>query len=128
MPSRGFQSFFSELTQISPVFDTFGWKIFVVKYAILNIRFVITESKKQSTMFTFGRRSGIVPSEHKLASEHTILVGRVFRPVNVSVDGGEVVITKINGDAFRSVVSKRSQLLHERGDNRRRQIFVHALT
>lgn len=31
--SPGFQSFFSVLTQISPLAATFGWKIFVKKYA-----------------------------------------------------------------------------------------------
>lgn len=33
MPRSGFQSFFSVLTQISPFFATFGWKIFVRKNA-----------------------------------------------------------------------------------------------
>lgn len=33
MPRSGFQSFFNVLTQISPFAATFGWKIFVKKYA-----------------------------------------------------------------------------------------------
>lgn len=33
MPKSGFQSFFSVFTQISPLVETFGWKIFVRKYA-----------------------------------------------------------------------------------------------
>lgn len=33
MPRSGFQSLFSVLTQISPFFATFGWKIFVRKNA-----------------------------------------------------------------------------------------------
>lgn len=33
MPKSGFQSFFSVLTQISPLVATFGWKIFVMKNA-----------------------------------------------------------------------------------------------
>ena len=31
IPKSGFQSFLRVLTQISPVLDTFGWKIFVKK-------------------------------------------------------------------------------------------------
>ena len=34
MPRSGFQSFFRVLTQISPFFATFGWKIFVRKNAL----------------------------------------------------------------------------------------------
>lgn len=33
MPRSGFQSFFNVFTQISPLLATFGWKIFVMKYA-----------------------------------------------------------------------------------------------
>lgn len=33
IPKSGFQSFFNVFTQISPFVATFGWKIFVKKYA-----------------------------------------------------------------------------------------------
>lgn len=78
IPYVDFQSFFSVLTQISPVAPTFGWKIFVANQPG-KLRLAQRPVKSQKSV-TFWRSSGELVRKFELDAKVSSCVWRALFP------------------------------------------------